>query len=115
MKTNRPNQPEPRPENRHTPGPWHLDNPSLRGFHLDIVGTDGRFTIGIATVHRSLGHGEDDANARLIAAAPAMADFIASFRAAMDDCDPESDAERADVAVMYAEEAARILKAAGVL
>lgn len=89
----------------HTPGPW-----------------EETFEIATKTWGVCLPEGghvlaqliESEADVRLIAAAPAMADFIQSFRKAMLDCDQDSDAERADTAMEYVEEGERILKAAGV-
>jgi hypothetical protein len=64
-------------ETKHTPGPWHMGAGNGVG---RIFADDGRMRMGdggttlypIATVCTGWDEAEDDANARLIAAAPAM-------------------------------------------
>ena len=76
--------------NQHTPGPWHVGIGNGDGSIFPEVGRtrleDGGTTLyPIAQVNRGWNAVEDDANARLIAAAPdllaALRNVIASYRA----------------------------------
>ena len=69
---------------QHTPGPWTVaafDGRAVGAPHSHIVGTDGR-PVAYASAGRMNeadlnGAGEASANARLIAAAPTLYDFVA--------------------------------------
>jgi len=59
----------------HTPGPWRIGE-ALRGYDFGIVKPIATGVIGIADIPAGLHHGEADANARLIAAAPELLDAL---------------------------------------
>ena len=63
----------------HTPGPWKLRRGSDGAEYGSIVGSDGNL-VATTGYRCAVGSDEDDANARLIAAAP---DLLASCREAM--------------------------------
>ena len=89
---------------QHTPGPWHVGIGNGDGSIFPEVGRtrleDGGTTLyPIAQVNRGWNAVEDDANARLIAAAP---DLLAALRFAESALDAYSGGESADLAVIRA-------------
>ena len=65
---------------KHTDGPWTAE-PSVKGGY-NIRDTDGNVP-GVARTYGRYGAEEDEANARLIAAAPIMYDFCADVLSRM--------------------------------
>lgn len=63
-----------------TPGPWEVHSHGSNSSYIaDITGRDGkrsRFIRTVAVVLRYAGQSEGEANARLIAAAPEMAELL---------------------------------------
>lgn len=57
---------------KHTPGPWQVAGPSAKGY-LVVQGAKGN---GVALI--LMDSDDEEADARLIAAAPLMYDYIAS-------------------------------------
>lgn len=74
-------------ETKHTPGPWHV---GVRQAHRIIYDQTGWAVADATVYHGKESHGEMLANARLIAAAPRMADAI---RFVLSDLNSELDHE----------------------
>jgi hypothetical protein len=61
----------------HTPGPWHVEG---RQTEYDVTHWTVRTSYRVIAEMETWGDGGDEANARLIAAAPALADVVKAAR-----------------------------------
>ena len=70
-------------KNQHTPGPWHIsDTGNHNGCQL-VYGLDGRLVADAGRILRRA-VAEEEANARLIAAAPDLAEALALVEGMLD-------------------------------
>jgi hypothetical protein len=73
---------------KHTPGPWVIQDNAAHGIHIYSNGGPFGGGLHVARVSNSAGIGYDgqEANARLIAAAPDMLAALEAYDAAMSSC-----------------------------
>jgi hypothetical protein len=65
-------------ETKHTKGPWTADRRGAQGVaNYTVIGTPANFHTEIARVYHGDRFANGEANARLIAAAPTMREYIA--------------------------------------
>lgn len=62
--------------NKHTPGPWRIAENSTK---ITAVHPLRQHAYDIVTIHYAFEHGQYEANARLIAAAPSMYEALRNF------------------------------------
>ena len=83
-------------EAKHTPGPWTHEG------HGDITGTENGRKYDVACVYLRIPAGRQEANARLIAAAPdlldALVQFVGEFEGCYADGEPAMIKARATIA-----------------
>ena len=85
---------------KHTPGPWYLNLPSNQMGDYLINDIDRS---SVAQIYRNgLNDGSDEANARLIAAAP---ELLAACQAFVEAWQKSSQLEKTDIALRMAEKA----------
>lgn len=93
----------------HTPGPWFM---STTFGQQGLIGPKDYSPVASVTGYYTL-HGQTEANARLIAAAPELLNILRKCRDYLS-CIPESSAGGDDDAVMLAQEASSVIaKATG--
>jgi len=95
---------------KHTQGPWTAE-PSVKGGY-NIRDTDGNVP-GIARTYGRYGAEEDEANARLIAAAPEMYKALRRFVDIISERKLQATQEDAPLALLHCDAMALLAKAKG--